>query len=72
MENGERSIMPIQTIYNANRYMVAEYAEANGLLDEWESPGRKLKKAASQNDHLMRFQANVLHTKCNRVQVVYQ
>ena len=61
------------TIYNADRYMVAEYAQEHGLLDEWESPRFQLKKAASQSDRLMRFQAQVQQIKNNTAaQVVYQ
>ena len=61
--------MKVHTLLNT---MVAEYAQEHGLLDEWESPRRKLKKAASQSDRLMRFQAHVQRIKNNRAQVVYQ
>jgi len=54
--------------------MLAEYAQEQGLIDEWESTYSRLhlKKAASQNDRLMRFQAKVQRIKNNRAQVVYQ
>ena len=73
-ESGERTFEPMTTIYNADRYMVAEYAQEHGLLDEWEGlyPRFKLKRAASQSDRLMRFQAQVQRIKNNRAQVVYQ
>ena len=54
-DSGECTYEPIRDIYTGDRYMVAEYARDKGLLDEWESPSRKLKQAASRLDTLVRF-----------------
>jgi len=71
-ESGECTYEPITRIYDGDKHMVAEYAQEHGMLDEWESPRRKLKKAASQLDTLIRFSSNVMRIRCNRAQVVYQ
>ena len=71
-ESGECTYEPITRIYDGDKHMVAEYAQEHGMLDEWESPRRKLKKAAYQLDTLIRFSSNVMRIRCNRAQVVYQ
>ena len=71
-ESGECTYEPIRDIYNGDRYMVAEYARDKGLLDEWESPSRKLKQTASRLDTLVRFSTNVHKLRSNRSQPVWQ
>ena len=71
-ESGECTYEPIRNIYNGDRYLVAEYARDKGLLDEWESPSRKLKEAAGRLDTLVRFSSNVHTIRSNRSQTVWQ
>jgi len=47
--NGEQSWEPIKTIYYADKYSLAEYAEENGIIDQWDSKTLKLKQAANVN-----------------------
>ena len=54
-ESGERTWEPISSIYTGDKYVLAEYARDNGLLDEWESPRMKLKAAAKNSKKLLRL-----------------
>ena len=47
-ESGERTWEPIDNIYDGEKYILAEYAQDHGLLDEWESPRMKIKDAAKK------------------------
>ena len=71
-KSGECTYEPISKIYQGDRFMVAEYARDHGLLEEWDAPRRKLIKAASQLDTLVRFSSNVMRIRCNRAQTTYQ
>ena len=47
--SGERSWEPIKTIYHADKHYLAEYAEDNNLIDEWDSKTIKIKQAVKVN-----------------------
>ena len=54
-ESGERSWEPIKNIFTGDRYILAEYARDHGLLDKWDSPKMKIKKAAKNSKNLLRM-----------------
>ena len=52
-ESGEQTYEPIRNIYAADRYLLAEYARDNDLLDKWDSKSLKLKRAAADSRNLI-------------------
>ena len=57
--SGERTWEPIRNIYLQRKNDLAQYAEENGLLDEWDSPSLKLKQAAARAKKTFQFSAAV-------------
>ena len=54
-ENGERTYEPIRAIFKGDKYLLAEYARDNDLLDEWNTSQMPIKKAAADSKKLVRM-----------------
>ena len=70
-ESGERSWEPIKNIFSGDRYILAEYARDHGLLDKWDSPKMKIKKAAKNSKNLLRM-INQAKLRSHRTTPVYK
>jgi hypothetical protein len=53
-ESGERTFVDAREIFRVDKYMLAEYARDNDLLDAWNSSRMPIKKAAADSAKLMR------------------
>jgi hypothetical protein len=54
-ESGERTYEPIREIFKCDKYLLAEYARDNDLLDTWDSPRIRIKQAAADSKKLIRM-----------------
>ncbi len=70
-ESGERTFEPISEIYRADKWLLAEYAKENDLLDAWDSSRVRVKQAAKNCANVLRL-INQARMRSNRATPIFK